>query len=373
MAQATERMRLGTCVTNPATREPSVTASTLAVLQELSGGRMDLGIGRGDSARRVLGKPPTTLAVLEEATNVIRDLCEGRAVTYEGTALTMEWVPRHKLPVWIAGYGPKALELTGKIADGAIIQIADPSLVGWCIGLLREGARKARRDPNAVAVMVAAPAHVGPKAQVRDRLRWFPALVSNHVIDLVKRYGEQGLPADLTAYVRGRPGYDYHHHAESGSANAAFVDDESVDRFCVTGEPQEHIAKLRQLGPRGRTQSFLAEERDILGRRGLVVRDGREDAPDRFAQRDRPLDDLPRFSRLTLGPCDEAASIGLGDVPCEQQELDKVVKAPDVVMRRLGVSTADGVREVERKGASDELEAVVRRGCTVAHLTSVDA
>src|SRR3989475_7817845 len=185
MAQSTSRMRLGTCVTNPATREPSVTASLLAVLNELSGGRMDLGIGRGDSARRVLGKPPTTIASLEEATNVIRDLCEGRAVTYEGTALTMEWVPRHKLPVWIAGYGPKALELTGKIADGAIIQIADPSLVGWCIGLLREGARKARRDPNAVAVMVAAPAHVGPKAQVRDRLRWFPALVSNHVIDLV--------------------------------------------------------------------------------------------------------------------------------------------------------------------------------------------
>ena len=251
MAQNTSRLRLGTCVTNPATREPSVTASTLAVLQELSGGRMDLGIGRGDSARRVLGKPPTTLAVLEEATNVIRDLCEGRAVTYEGTALTMEWVPRHKLPVWIAGYGPKALELTGKIADGAIIQIADPSLVGWCIGLLREGARKARRDPDAVAVMVAAPAHVGPKAQVRDRLRWFPALVSNHVIDLVKRYGEQGLPADLTAYVRDRPGYDYRHHAESGSSNAAFVDDESVDRFCVTGEPQEHIAKLRQLAALG--------------------------------------------------------------------------------------------------------------------------
>src|SRR5438093_88782 len=149
MAQNTSRLRLGTCVTNPATREPSVTASTLAVLQELSGGRMDLGIGRGDSARRVLGKPPTTLAVLEEATNVIRDLCEGRAVTYEGTALTMEWVPRHKLPVWIAGYGPKALELTGKIADGAIIQIADPSLVGWCIGLLRGRAPGAHREAAA--------------------------------------------------------------------------------------------------------------------------------------------------------------------------------------------------------------------------------
>ena len=64
MVGATKRMRLGTCVTNPATREPSVTASALAVLDELSGGRMDLGIGRGDSARRVLGKPPTTMATL---------------------------------------------------------------------------------------------------------------------------------------------------------------------------------------------------------------------------------------------------------------------------------------------------------------------
>lgn len=251
MAQNSERMRLGTCVTNPATREPSVTASVLAVLQELSAGRMDLGIGRGDSARRVLGKPPTNLALLEEATNVIRDLCEGREVTYEGTKLRFDWAPKYKLPVWIAGYGPKALEVSGRVADGAIIQLADPSLVGWCIGLLREGARKAGRDPKAVSVMVAAPAHVGPRAAVRDRVRWFPALVSNHVVDLVKRYGEQGLPADLTAYVRNRPGYDYKHHAESGSSNAAFVDDESVDRFCVIGEVDEQIAKLRELAAIG--------------------------------------------------------------------------------------------------------------------------
>ena len=79
MAQNSTTLRLGTCVTNPATREPSVTASALAVLQILSKGRMDLGIGRGDSARRVLGKKPTTLDDLEAATNAIRDLCEGRA------------------------------------------------------------------------------------------------------------------------------------------------------------------------------------------------------------------------------------------------------------------------------------------------------
>jgi alkanesulfonate monooxygenase SsuD/methylene tetrahydromethanopterin reductase-like flavin-dependent oxidoreductase (luciferase family) len=123
--------------------------------------------------------------------------------------------------------------------------------VGWCVGLLRDGARRSGRDPKAIGVMVAAPAHVGPRDKVRDRVRWFPALVSNHVVDLVKRYGEKGLPADLTAYVRNRPGYDYQHHAESGSSNAAFVDDESVDRFCVTGEVEEHIEKLRQLAAIG--------------------------------------------------------------------------------------------------------------------------
>ena len=251
MAQATTRLRLGTCVTNPATREPSVTASTLATLQLLSGGRMDLGIGRGDSARRVLGKPPTTLAVLEEATRVIKELAEGRPVTYEGTTIALEWAPKQRLPVWIAGYGPKALEVTARVADGAIIQLADPSLVGWCVGLIRDGARAAGRDPNEVMVMAAAAAYIGEKRAALERTRWFPALVSNHVVDLVKRYGEAGLPKDLTAYVRDRKGYDYQHHAEVGSSNAAFVDDESVERFCVVGSVEDHIAKLKALAAVG--------------------------------------------------------------------------------------------------------------------------
>src|SRR5216110_1319029 len=145
MAQNTERMRLGTCVTNPGTREPSVTASTLAALQLLSKGRMDLGIGRGDSARRVLGKPPTTLAILEEATRVIRDLCEGREVTYEGTELQLPWAGRWRLPVWVAGYGPMALAMTGRVADGVILQLADPDLLTCLSARIRPaGARPGR-------------------------------------------------------------------------------------------------------------------------------------------------------------------------------------------------------------------------------------
>src|ERR687890_856517 len=131
MAEATERLRLGTCVTNPGTREPSVTASSLATLNELSGGRMDLGIGRGDSARRVLGKPPITLAHTEEAIRVIRELVEGRSVEYDGTELQLTWAGKSKLPVWLAGYGPMALSMAGRVADGVILQLADPDLVRW--------------------------------------------------------------------------------------------------------------------------------------------------------------------------------------------------------------------------------------------------
>src|SRR3954453_4863045 len=123
MANATTRLRLGTCVTNPATREPTVTASTLATLNEISGGRMDLGIGRGDSARRVLGKPPTSMAMLEEASLVIRDLAEGAGAEYEGSWLELEWAPKFDVPLWIAGYGPRAMELAGRVADGIMIQL----------------------------------------------------------------------------------------------------------------------------------------------------------------------------------------------------------------------------------------------------------
>jgi alkanesulfonate monooxygenase SsuD/methylene tetrahydromethanopterin reductase-like flavin-dependent oxidoreductase (luciferase family) len=168
-----------------------------------------------------------------------------------------------------------ALALTGRIADGAIIQIGDPELIGWCTGLLAEGARAAGRDPSEIAVMAAAPAHVGPRAAVRERVRWFPALVSNHVVDLLKRYDASTLPVGLTAYVKHRTGYDYQHHAESGSSNAGFVDDESVDRFCVVGEVHEHVAKLRQLADAGVDQFNLylmnGDEEEMLELYGREV------------------------------------------------------------------------------------------------------
>jgi probable F420-dependent oxidoreductase len=257
MAQATTRLRLGTCVTNPASREPTVTASTLAVLNELSGGRMDLGIGRGDSAVRVLGKRPTTLATLEEAIVVIKALVEGRTIEYEGAELQLPWTGSWTLPVWIAGYGPMALKMIGRVADGIILQLADPDLVRWLVGQVRGSAAAAGRDPSSVKVQAAAAAYVGPRDVGHERTRWFPALVSNHVVDLVNKYPREQLPASLTGYVRDRAGYDYLHHAEVGSSNAAFVGDEVTDRFCVLGSAEEHVAKLSVLAAAGVDQFNL--------------------------------------------------------------------------------------------------------------------
>src|SRR3954447_18256236 len=251
MAGATERLRLGTCVTNPGTREPNVTASALATLDEISGGPMDLGIGRGDSARRVLGKPPITMANTEEAIGVIRALVAGKSVTYEGTELEFPWTTGWTLPVWVAGYGPMALAMTGRVADGLILQLADPDLIRWFVGQVREAAAAAGGDPAWTRVRPAAPAYVGPRELGRERARWFPALVSNHVVDLVNKYPREELPASLTGYIRDREGYDYLHHAEVGSSNAAFVGDDVTDRFCVLGPADEHVAKLHELAAAG--------------------------------------------------------------------------------------------------------------------------
>jgi probable F420-dependent oxidoreductase len=283
MARETTRIRLGTCVTNPATREPSVTASLLAELNEISDGRMDLGIGRGDSARRVLGKPPTSMKDLEVAVHVIRELAEGRPVEYEGTELKLNWSPGHKLPVWIAGYGPVALKLTGRIADGSMLQIGDPDLIRWFASQVHDSAVLSGRERGAVKVMAAAPAHIGDLADGRKRTSWFPALVSNHVVDLVNKYPREDLPAELTTYVRTREGYDYLHHAEVGSSNSGFVTDDIVDRFCILGDADQHVAKLRELERAGVDQFNLylmnGNEEEQLEHYGRVVIPAMRGAP----------------------------------------------------------------------------------------------
>jgi probable F420-dependent oxidoreductase len=256
MLAATERIMVGPFVTNPATRDPTVTASLFATLNDGFGNRTICGIGRGDSARRVLGKPPTTLAETEAAMHVIKELAEGRSIETPAGEVRIPWVRDGRLDVWMAGYGPKALALAGRKADGFILQLADPVIMRWTVERVRAAAEAAGRDPAAIAICVAAPAYLGDDlAHARDQCRWFGGMVGNHVADLVRRYGEDSdIPTALTDYIRARAGYDYSHHGRAGNPDTEFVPDAIVDRFCVLGSVDEHVAKLRELEALGADQ-----------------------------------------------------------------------------------------------------------------------
>ncbi|MCX2730028.1 TIGR03842 family LLM class F420-dependent oxidoreductase [Saccharopolyspora sp. NFXS83] len=251
---ATDRLIVGPMVTNPSTRDWSVTASTFATLNEMFGNRTVCGIGRGDSALRVTGGKPNTLATLESAIGVIRDLAEGREADVDGTPVRLPWVRDGALPVWMGAYGPRALDLAGRVADGVIIQLADPLLTRWMVEHVRDAARNAGRDPDAITVCAAAPAYVGQDLDhARNQCRWFGGMVGNHVADLVRRYGadSDAVPAALTDYIRGRDGYDYSHHGRADNASTDFVPDEIVDRFCLLGPPEAHRDKLAELHDAG--------------------------------------------------------------------------------------------------------------------------
>jgi len=268
MASNTKSMRLGTCVTNPAVRDITVTSSLFATLNLISGGRMQLGIGRGDSSRRVLGKKPVGAGDLERAVKAFRELTAGHEIDYEGQPTRLSWAGGSP-PVWVAGYGPKVLDMAGRVADGVILQFADPDLIEWSLSFVRQGAEAAGRDPHDIEVMAAAPVWISDDLEVaRKRVRWFPALVSNHVVDLLSRYKPEGLPPALTSYVSNRGGYDYQQHCEVDSSNSKFVSDEVVDRFCLVGPAEAQRQKLRKLSSVGVTQFnvylMCGEEEDTL-------------------------------------------------------------------------------------------------------------
>ncbi len=269
MAANTKKMRLGTCVTNPATRDITVTSSLFATMNLISGGRMQLGIGRGDSSRRVLGKKPVTVAELGESIHDFRNLTGGNEIDYEGGKARLTWATGGVPPVWVAGYGPKVLELAGRIGDGVILQFADPDLIEWCVSFVKKGAEAAGRDPKKIEIMAAAPVWISDDLKVgREHVRWFPALVSNHVVDLVSRYKPEELPPALTSYIRDKGKYDYLHHCEVDSSNASFVSDEVTDRFCLLGPAEAHIEKIRSLARAGVTQFNIylmcGDEEDTL-------------------------------------------------------------------------------------------------------------
>jgi probable F420-dependent oxidoreductase len=255
MLAETDRMIVGPMVTNPGTRDWTVLASLFATLNEMHGDRTVCGMGRGDSALRYIGEKPKTLDEMVESMKVIKDLVAGREVVYNGRALSIPWIDQGwDLPMWVAGYGPRALATIGAHADGFILQLADTQVLEWTMGAVRRAATEAGRDPDDVKICVAAPAYVGEDLEhQREQLRWFGGMVGNHVADMVKRYGEDTdmVPQVLLDYIKGRDGYDYAHHGKAGNPSTDFVPDEIVDRFCIVGTVEQHVERMTTLKDMG--------------------------------------------------------------------------------------------------------------------------
>lgn len=254
----TKKMRFGPLVTNPNSREWSVAASLFGSLAKQSNGRFDIGLGRGDSAVRVMGKKPSTIKRMQEFTHVVKSLIRGEEVQYGECPepVKFPWAQGYELPVWIGAYGPKALASAGKVGDGVVLQIAEPKIVKWLADQAKAGGEAEGRDMSNYRVMAAAPAHTGPIEEGIEKTKWFPAMVGNHVADIVEKYGTDGdhVPTSLTDYIKNRKGYDYSKHGQSDNPYLDFITEDIVKSFCVLGTPDEHIAKIRDLADAGTTQ-----------------------------------------------------------------------------------------------------------------------
>ncbi|MFK4087818.1 TIGR03842 family LLM class F420-dependent oxidoreductase [Kribbella sp. NPDC020789] len=261
---STRRVIVGPMVTNPGTRDWTVIASQFATLNEMFGNRTVCGIGRGDSALRTLGAEPGTIADMVQCVEVVRSLARGETVKHRGQELKLGWVKDGALEVWVAAYGPRALAATGQVGDGYILQLADPDIAKWMITSVRRAAEEAGRDPDAIKFCVAAPAYVGDDlAHQREQTRWFGGMVGNHVADIVARYGDGGgVPKALTDYIEGRKGYDYSQHGRAGNTHTDFVPDEVIDRFCLLGPVENHLARLEELKALGVDQFAVYLQHD---------------------------------------------------------------------------------------------------------------
>ncbi|WP_159500250.1 TIGR03842 family LLM class F420-dependent oxidoreductase [Microbacterium sp. 18062] len=249
----TTQIKVGTMVTNPATRDWTVTASTFATLNAYFGNRTICGIGRGDSAVRVTNGSPTTLKALRDSVHVIRELANSRAVEINGSSIRFPWSRDSQLDVWVAAYGPMALKIAGEVGDGFILQCGDVDIAKWMIKNVREAAEGAGRDPDSVKFCIAAPMYITDgteegRRHALDQCRWFGGMVGNHVADIVAKYGTGiDVPKVFTDYIAARTGYDYNQHGKAGSSHVDFVPDEIVERFCVIGTAEQHQEKLEEL------------------------------------------------------------------------------------------------------------------------------
>jgi len=246
-ALATERVRLGTAVTNALTRDSSVTASAFQTLQELVPGRTMLGIGLGDSAVRTVGAKPATLKMLETVIDEIRRLQEGQTVPRDGAPLRLLAAsPATRVPIYIAGSGPKLLELGGRVADGVIMLVGvDPEFIAAGVAAVRRGEAAAGKAPGSVRVVLWTPCAIGSDPASLG-------LVKSHIARIIIRPLPVPLdPVEQEVARRITAEYDYYRHMDVRSDHGALVPDALVPRWALAGDPASYGETVRRAAALG--------------------------------------------------------------------------------------------------------------------------
>jgi alkanesulfonate monooxygenase SsuD/methylene tetrahydromethanopterin reductase-like flavin-dependent oxidoreductase (luciferase family) len=252
---ATDRIVVGTAVTNPYTRHVTTTASAFATLAELHPGRLELGIGRGDSAVRTMGLNPVKTSFLEQSVPLLRDLLAGRSVTINGAEVHFRWLDGDAgVPIMMSATGPRNLRLAGSLADRVMLYVGvNETSVRWAMDHVRAGAEAAGRDPDALAFSVLTAMWVGDdQEEAWDRCRWAPAACANHIADTMRRNPSHDMPETMTRLPQSRDEYDYYAgHLSSDADHTAYLTGELIDDFTLAGpadKVRESVRRLFDLG-----------------------------------------------------------------------------------------------------------------------------
>jgi 5,10-methylenetetrahydromethanopterin reductase len=246
IAVNTTRVKLGTGVTNPVTRHPSVLASAYATLEEYSPGRMSVGIGLGDSSVETMGLKPSTLANFENALQQMRQLLAGKEAELPSGKIHLLHPCKERVPIYVAASGPKMLELSGRIADGIIVLvgIAD-EYIAHAKEKIAAGAKAAGRKLDEINIVLWVPCAVSETTSAKDAVKAHVARVVAHPLPYVLDPNEQKVLAEI------RKTYDYYHHMDQQANHAEVIPDWLVDKFAIAGNVAEcrtQIERIRKTG-----------------------------------------------------------------------------------------------------------------------------
>jgi len=242
----TTRMRLGTGVTNPLTRHPTVTAGAIAAVAEVSAGRAVLGLGAGDSAVYGIGLRPAPVAGVEAAIRFFRAVLRGDDGEWEGRTYRLPHAPG-PVPVWLAASQPRMCALAGREADGAILMgPAAEAHVRRQVGWVEDGLRQAGRSRSEIEIrLVATTSAREDRSLALDDVRSWASTEAR----LIAGFAE--LPVGLEPFraeiERARTGYDYAEHLSTRARHRFAVSDDLAATLAVAGTPEECARRLAGL------------------------------------------------------------------------------------------------------------------------------